>query len=449
MAEVNRVKSLFVLNIIFFFTLSNSIKALEVIRDTELENFTNDIIKILLIESNMEEEDINIYFINSNQINAFVTGGKNIFINTELIIQAKDYREYAAVIAHELAHILGGHIFRTSEEISNITDKAMPIYLLGIIGLITGATDAGFAGVMVGQAAVADTFTYYSRTQEASADQKAVSMLCDSMIDATYLASFLENLEASSPNVQTKVENYRSTHPLPQDRINWIELALSKAESCDFQIDKELEKRFNLLKAKLFGFTHTYQETKAVYNSNDTQDLYANAVSSYLNGDHKQSRENLKKLIESDNKNPFFKELIGEIYFANQNYDEAIYFQKNAINNLNENNDIYMMMLGNYLLSTEERAKVEKSINYLKQSIQLNSQNAYSWYLLAKAYAYLDKISLANYATAERYFLIGEKKLSYDFASKAMANIEKNTPEWYRTYDLIEILRKEVSTNKD
>ena len=50
----------------------------------------------------------------------------------------------------------------------------MPIYLLGIIGLITGASEAGFAGVMVGQAAVTDTFTYYSRTQEAAADQKAV-----------------------------------------------------------------------------------------------------------------------------------------------------------------------------------------------------------------------------------------------------------------------------------
>ncbi len=446
---MNRVKSLFVLNIIFFFTISNSIKALEVIRDTELESFTNDLIKILLVQSNIEEEDINIYFINSKQINAFVAGGKNIFINTELIIQAKDYREYAAVIAHELAHILGGHVFRTSEEISNISDRAMPIYLLGIIGLITGATDAGFAGVMVGQAAVADTFTYYSRTQEAAADQKAVSILCNSMIDASYLASFLESLESSSPKIESKVENYRSTHPLPRDRISWIDIALSKIEGCDFEIDKEFAQRFDLLKAKLFGFTHSYEETKAVYDSNDDKDLYANAVSSYLNGNHKQSIKNLKNLIETNNKNPFFLELMGEIYFVNQNYDKATYFQKKAINNLSQDNDIYMMMLGNYLLSTEDKEKVEKSINYLKQSIHLNSQNAYSWYLLAKAYAYLDNISFANYATAERYYLIGEKKLSYDFASKAIAGIEKNTPEWYRAYDLIELLRKEVSTNKN
>ncbi len=447
MAKVNRVKSLFILNIILFFTLISSSKALEVIRDTELENFTNDIIRILLIDNNIEAEDINIYFINSNQVNAFVTGGTNIFINTELIIQANDYREYAAVIAHELAHILGGHVFRTSEEISNISGKAMPIYLLGIIGLITGAAEAGFAGVMVGQAAVTDTFTYYSRTQEAAADQKAVSILCNSMIDASYLARFLDGLEGFNSNIESKNKNYRSTHPLPQNRINWIESAMNHNESCDFEKDTLLEKRFDLLKAKLFGFTHSYSETVAVYDQNDNKDLYANAVSSYLNGDHKQSTENLKKLIENNNDNPFFKELIGEIFFVNQKYDEAIYFQKGAMNNLNSDNDIYMMMLGNYLLSTEEKEKVNESIGYLKKSIQINSRNAYSWYLLAKAYAYMDNISFANYATAERYFLIGEKMLAYDFALKAMKGIEENTPEWYRTYDLIEILQKEVPTN--
>jgi predicted Zn-dependent protease len=296
-AEVNRVKALFFLNIIILFTFISSAKALEIIRDTELEQFTGDILEILLADSNIEAEDISVYFINSKQVNAFVTGGKNIFINTELIIEAEDYREYAAVLAHELAHILGGHIFRTSEELANISNKAMPIYLLGIIGLITGASDAGFAGVMVGQAAVSDTFTYYSRTQEAAADQKAVSILCSSMIDASYLSSFLEGLETIDSNTQLKSQNYRSTHPLPQDRINWIQLALYNNEKCNYEINTEFEKRFNLIKSKLFGFTHSYDETKAVYNLNNNQGLYANAVSSYLNGEHDKAIEYLEILI--------------------------------------------------------------------------------------------------------------------------------------------------------
>ena len=447
MAEVNRVKTLFILNIILFFTFAGSLKALEVIRDTEIEEFTNDIVKMLLAETNIDAKDINIYFIESKQVNAFVTGGKNIFINTELIIEAEDYREYAAVIAHELAHIIGRHVFRTSEELANISNKAMPIYLLGIIGLITGASEAGFAGVMVGQAAVSDTFTYYSRTQEAAADQKAVSILCNSMIDASYLSSFLDKLEIIDSEKQSKSQNYRSTHTLPRDRINWIELALNSNEKCHFEIDKELEKRFNLIKAKLFGFTHSYHETKAVYNLNDDPGLYANAVSSYLNGEQNKAIEYLEILIEKNNINPFFKEIMGEIYFTKQIYDEAIYFQRNALNNLGFENDLYMMMLGNYLLSSEKKEKIKDSIYYLRKSIQLNPTNTYSWYLLARAYAQIDNISLANYATAERYFLIGERGLSFDFALKAIKGLKENTPEWYRTYDLIEILKKEVSTN--
>ena len=66
-------------------------------------------------------------------------------------------------------------------------------------------------------------------------------------------------------------------------------------------------------------------------------------------------------------------------------------------------------------------------------------------YLLSRAYAQTGSITLANYATAERYFLIGERELSYEFAIKALKHIEENSPEWYRSHDIIEILKKEVS----
>ena len=102
--------------------------AFEFIRDIELEQFTDDVIEIISDSSNLQSNELNIYFIKSNDVNAFVTGGNNIFINTELIIKADDYREYAAVLAHELAHIEGGHIFNTSVELSNLTDRAFPVY---------------------------------------------------------------------------------------------------------------------------------------------------------------------------------------------------------------------------------------------------------------------------------------------------------------------------------
>ena len=154
------------------------------------------------------------------------------------------------------------------------------------------------------------------------------------------------------------------------------------------------------------------------------------------------------KEITQNPSNPFYKELLGEIYFANNEYEIAANFQKEAINEINDQNDLYYMMLGSYLLSHNNKEKINESIKILKKSIQINPKNAYSWYLLARAYSETDEISLANYATAERYFLTGERLLSYEFAVKALKNIKEFTPEWYRSSDLIEILKKEVLNNR-
>ncbi len=430
--------------IIFYFLFSQS-NAFEIIRDTELEQFTDDIISMILQSNNLESEDLKIYFVKSDQVNAFVTGGQNIFINTELILTANDYREYAAVLAHELAHILGGHIFNTSIEISNLSNKALPIYLLGIIGMIAGATDAGIAGVMVGQASVSDNFSYYSRTQEASADQAAVKLLCNNGINGKFLIEFLKKIESVNESFALDENNYRSTHPLVQNRIGWINSSLENYNDCDYKTDKIFQKKFELLKAKLHGFTHPHYETEAVYNSTNDVDLYATAVSNYFQGNHKKSIENMKRLINKHPSNPFYNELLGEIYFANNDYKSATFYHEAAINNIDKVNDLYYMMMGNYLLTFEETNKSTEAILNLKKSLLINSENAYAWYLLSRAYAQTGSISLANYATAERYFLIGERELSYEFALKALKQIEENSPEWYRSNDLIEILQKEVS----
>tara|TARA_Y100000816_G_C26103114_1_gene585193 strand:+ start:1727 stop:3073 length:1347 start_codon:yes stop_codon:yes gene_type:complete len=424
--------------------LTLSAYSLEIIRDTELETFTNEIISILLKKNELNQNEIKTYFIKSDQVNAFVTGGKNMFINTETIIEAEDYREYAAVLAHELAHIIGGHIFNTSIELTNMSNKALPVYLLGIIGIMAGATETGLAGVMVGQASISDGFAYYSRTQEASADQAAVKILCRNGIDGSYLINFLNKIESVEEKKFFDKKNYRSTHPLIKDRITWVNLALKNFNSCNYDEDKLLNKRFELLKAKLHGFTHSHLETESIYSSDSDIDLYATAVSSYFQGDHKRSQENLQILINSDPSNPFYKELIGEIFFVNGDYDRASFYHKMAIEELSFDNDLYFMMMGNYLISSNDTKKILEAVYYLKKSIQINEKNAYSWYLLARSYALLDNIPLANYATAERYFLIGERALSYEFAIKALKNVEEYTPEWYRSLDLIEVLKKEV-----
>ena len=179
----------------FLITLPINIYAFELVRDVELEEFTKEILLPLTRASNLADNRIDLYFIKSKEVNAFVTSGQAIFINTELIIQSDTYSEYLGVLAHELAHINGGHISRTKNQISDLSERSMPIYLLGILGILGGETDAGIAAMMVGSASVQDGYLYYSRTQEAAADQSAIALLCKSKQPVTGLETFLKILE--------------------------------------------------------------------------------------------------------------------------------------------------------------------------------------------------------------------------------------------------------------
>ena len=422
-------KRLFAPLIIFFcFFIHNSF-ALEIIRDEELEKFTKELTAELLTDTNLNLEDINFYFINNKEINAFVTGGKNIFVNTGLITQADDYREYQAVIAHELSHIIGGHIFNTSTELQNLSNKALPVYLLGIIGIFAGSADTAITSIMLGQASVQDGFTYYSRNQEASADQAAIKLMCSNNIDASYLVSFLEKLDRKTLDSVSNENYYRSTHPPIDSRKDWINISL-KNKNCEYENTQFLQEKFNLLKSKLIAFTHSKQEVYAIYSGESDVDLYANAIISYLSGNHSDSLEILDRLINREPNNPYFRELLGEIYFAKADFDNAIKNQSIAIELVNEPSDLYFMMIGSYLVALEDQASKYDGIKNLKKSIFINPKNTYSWYLLARAYADTGNLPLANYATAERYYLIGERGLALEFAQKSINSIEKNSPEW-------------------
>ena len=432
-------KRLFPSLIVFFcFFIHNSL-AFEIIRDEELEKFTKELTVELINNTDINVDDINFYFINNKQINAFVTGGKNIFINTGLITQADDYREYQAVIAHELAHIIGGHIFNTSAELKNLSNKALPVYLLGIIGIFAGSADTAVTSIMLGQASVQDGFTYYSRNQEASADQAAINLMCSNNINASYLSSFLEKLDRKTLDSVSNENYYRSTHPPIDNRKEWINISL-KNKNCEYKNNKRLQENFDLLKSKLMAFTHSKDEVKAIYNGKSTKDLYANAIISYLSGNHSESIEILNKLINQEPDNPYFRELLGEIYFADSDFDNAIKNQIIALELSNEPSDLYFMMIGSYLIALKDQISKNDGIENLKKSILINPKNTYSWYLLARAYADIDNLPLANYATAERYYLIGERKLALEFAQKSIKSIEKNSPEWYRANDLMSII---------
>jgi predicted Zn-dependent protease len=148
----------------------------------------------------------------------------------------------------------------------------------------------------------------------------------------------------------------------------------------------------------------------------------------------------IKSLIKDDPSNPYYHEILGEIYYTLGNFKLAILEQKKTMELLSSDNDLHLMMLGSYLIAESSDENIIKSIKALNKSLFLNRTNSYAWYLLAKAHALNDNLALAQYASAERYYLRRDKALALSFAKKAIKNIDKDTVEWYRTNDLIQLI---------
>ena len=63
--------------------------AQSLLRDAETEAILREFTDPILEAAGLVPKDVNIYIVNDQSLNAFVTGGQNIFLNTGLIIRAE------------------------------------------------------------------------------------------------------------------------------------------------------------------------------------------------------------------------------------------------------------------------------------------------------------------------------------------------------------------------
>src|SRR5690349_18475268 len=73
-----------------------------ILRDTETEWLFRDIAKPLITAANLDPKSVNVVLIGDPEINAFVSGSQDVYVNSGLILAADNVNELQGVIAHEL-----------------------------------------------------------------------------------------------------------------------------------------------------------------------------------------------------------------------------------------------------------------------------------------------------------------------------------------------------------
>ncbi len=166
---------------------------------------------------------VRIYIVNDKQLNAFVAGGMNLFLNTGLLMRTETPDQLIGVIAHEVGHIAGGHLSRVNEPQSKAAAEAILAAVLGAATAAVGAPGLGTAIIAGGMQYAQAGLMRFSRGQEQSADQAALTYLDRTGVSAQGLAQFFQILESQNVLAVSSASPWLTSHPLTRDRIDFIE----------------------------------------------------------------------------------------------------------------------------------------------------------------------------------------------------------------------------------
>ena len=149
------------------------------------------------------ERPIRVEVVDSTTVNALALPGDRIVLLQGLILRTQPH-ELAAVLAHEVGHVVHAHVTR-----------ALMRYLgLSTVAMVLGGSDLAGAVASSGGALL---LLSYGRETEAEADRAAVEMLSRLGLKASGLGTFLARTagsRAADPSF-----TWLSTHPSDADRI--------------------------------------------------------------------------------------------------------------------------------------------------------------------------------------------------------------------------------------
>lgn len=415
----------FFLFFLLFFNASVYAKEIRVIRDAETENFFKIVSSPILKNAGISEDSVNFFVDHQNYVNAFVTSDYNIFITTEMIVNMTSVNQLAAVIAHEIGHISGGHFNKQKTAMKDSVFISVLSSILAIGAYASGSSDAGNAILMGGASLGRYNAMSFSRKQENFADQAALRFLEKSNYDLMGLYDLLTIIQKRER--LKKINPYNMTHPLSNDRKQIVLNRIGGREN-ENKKDVKLEKKFKLIQAKLIGYLST-PDFYAMYfpETESVESLYGKVYQYLKLGNFEKAIKTIDKCISIDPKNEYFYELKGQILYENGKFFESI--RNFRIAKKIKNDETYFdLLLAKALFQTRKKDNVEESIMLLEQYVKKESFPVEALHFLALNYAQQKKFLSSSITLSEKFLLLKDSK-SAKLHLKNAQKILKKTPQ--------------------
>lgn len=424
---------------------------IRLIRDAEIEELMRRYLKPIFEVAGINPGAVDIHLIEDSRINAFVAGGQRIFIHTGLLEQANTPNEVIGVLAHETAHVAGGHLARLGVQLDRASTQAIIAMLLGAAGAVAAARSgaggqAGTALIIGGQTMVQRNLLSYVRAQEAAADEGALRYLEATGQSGKGMLDLFQRLYNQSIGSLQYVDPYAVSHPLPLQRIRVLEERVRASKHFNKKDKDYLVLRHKMSQAKLLAFTRGAQ---AVYNAYPTSDnslpaKYARAIAAYRLGDMTNAVAQIDELISIIPKNPYFWELKGQALLEKGNPLDAIQPLRQAIK-LAPKAGLIQIMLAQALLADGSKPSAGEALKVLARAERFEGSSSQLHLFRARAHGILGDYARAELSTAESAMLRGDKKLAREKATGAVKRSQPGSSVNIRANDILNALNKKDS----
>ncbi len=415
------------------------------LRDAEIETDIHTMMTPIWKAAGLDPAAVHVYLVSDDSINSFVAGGQNIFINSGLLRHADTPNQLIGVLSHETGHIAGGHIYKGAEAMHNASIEEI-IAMVAAVGATVAGRGSGGGGALLGAAGVGQrAFLGFSVTQEATADHAAMNYLDATHQSARGLLQFFEKLQSQELLIGAHEDPYLMDHPLTQERIDYLRDHVERSSYSGVADPVSYVEMLNRMKVKVAAFTDPPSSTLAKYPEQDGSVLarYARAIAYYRTPDLNRALPAINSLIRDYPRNPYFRELKGQMLFESGRISDAVRPYEEAMR-LDPMEPLLRIELSQVYVENNDPAQTKRAIAYLSDALRTEDKDVDAWHLLATAYGRDNQFGMAALSLAEEGLAADNKKNALQQSLRAQHLLPKSSAAYARAQQ-IHLQAKELS----
>ena len=421
--------------LLLFFTQQTSLaaRAAGLLRDADIEHSLAQLAQPVLTAAGLSSQQVKILVVNDSSLNAFVADSQHIFINAGLILRLDEVGMLQAVIAHEAAHIVNGHLARRSSNYGASKTAAGLGMLLAAATAIAGNSDAA-AGIALGTSSSAQRlFFTHTRAEESAADQSGIRYMVRAKIDPKAAIKLLNIFEGQEMLSSSRQDPYARSHPLSRDRNRTIKNLVGVQKEI-FKPDLNSQYWFARAKGKLSAFTRSPKWTfrNLAYEKAPDIRLMRKAVAFFRRSDLSSAKEALEAVIKLRPDDGYLYDLYGEILLKSRAPKQSVKVYRKAVA-LVPDNGIILGGLGRALLAD---GQAKSALPILEKARSVDFSDTRVLRDLALAYAQTNQNGMASLVTAERYALQGNLRDALLHSKRAEGLLPRGSGPWKRAMDI-------------